>query len=162
MRLRDYFVGQPVLLNSLHSPRIVAERINAAAGSIFSPFKRGVVGGVWLGRIRLRFVSSFGEYNAKPVLAGRLREAPTGSILVLRYRAPIRVYLFHVVWYSILLLVALAFLAGEIKSTGFAPAFLVPATLLIFPLVLHYAGTRNSAEELDYLLDFLAEQADAK
>jgi hypothetical protein len=57
MRLRDYFVGQPVLLNSLHSPRIVAERINAAAGSIFSPFKRGVVGGVWLGRIRLRFVS---------------------------------------------------------------------------------------------------------
>jgi hypothetical protein len=32
--------------------------------------------------------------------------------------------------------------------------------MLLGPLVLHYVGTRNSDEELGYLLDFLAEHAD--
>jgi hypothetical protein len=34
--------------------------------------------------------------------------------------------------------------------------------LLAAPLALHYFGTRNSDEELGYLLDFLAERIDAK
>ena len=102
MRLRDYFVGQPVCLKSLLSARTVAKRINAAAGSAFWPFNTGVVGGVGLGRVRLRYAGSFGEYNAKPVLAGQLRETSSGSILMLRYRAPAWIYLFDLVWYSVL------------------------------------------------------------
>jgi hypothetical protein len=34
--------------------------------------------------------------------------------------------------------------------------------MLAAPLALHYFGTRNSDEELGYLLDFLAERIDAK
>jgi hypothetical protein len=34
--------------------------------------------------------------------------------------------------------------------------------MFITPLVLHYIGTRNSNQELGYMLNFLAEHADAK
>jgi len=33
--------------------------------------------------------------------------------------------------------------------------------MFIIPLVLHYIGTRNSDQELGYMLNFLAEHADA-
>jgi len=167
MRLRDYFVGQPVCLKSLLSARTVASRINAAAGSAFWPFNTGVVGGVGLGRVRLRYASSFGEYNAKPVLAGQLRETASGSILVLRYRAPAWIYLFDLFWYSLLGGVTLVMLGlvGE-KNSDLAGRDLVIVSvgliaMFIIPLVLHYIGTRNSDQELGYMLNFLAEHADA-
>lgn len=166
MRLRDYFVGIPVRLHSQLSPRIVAERINAAAGSTLWPFTTGVVGGVWLGSVRLRFRSSFAEYNAKPVLAGRLREGRSGSVLALRYRAPCWVYVFDVFWYSVLSLVALMplFAQMNLDLTGadFAALYGILAAMAVFPFVLHYFGTRNSDDELTYLLEFLAEHADAR
>lgn len=167
MRLRDYFVGQPVRLKTLHSPQIVAERINASAGSIFWPFNSGVVGGVRLGRVRLRFVSSFMEYNAKPVLVGRLREGPSGSTLTLRYRAPAWIYFFDLIWYSFLGVVILMMLGqvGErnpdLNGGDFAFVSVVLIALLLVPLVLHYVGTRKASEELGYLLDFLAQHANA-
>jgi hypothetical protein len=169
MRLRDYFVGQPVRLTSRHSPRIVAERINAAAASSFWPFHSdAVVGGVWLGRLRLRFVSSPLEYNAKPLLAGRLRETRSGSILTLRYRAPFWVYFFDLFWFCALGMVILMMLGqfGErnpdLTNSDLAFIWALLLAMLVTPLAFHYVGTRNSDEELGYLLDFLAERIDAK
>jgi hypothetical protein len=168
MRLRDYFVGQPVCLKSLLSARTVASRINAQLVLPFWPFNTGDVGGVGLGRVRLRHTSSFGEYNAKPVLAGQLRETTSGSILMLRYRAPAWIYLFDLFWYSLLGGVTLVMLGlvGE-KNPDLAGRDLVIFSvgliaMFIIPLVLHYIGTRNSEQELGYMLNFLAEHADAK
>ena len=169
MRLRDYLVGQPVRLTSRHSPREVAERINEAAGSRFWPFHTdAVVGGVWLGRLRLRYVSSPFEYNAKPQLAGGLREGRSGSILELRYRAPSWVYVFDLVWFGALGMVTLVMLGlvGErnpdLTNSDLVFIWTILLALLAAPLALHYVGTRNSDEELGYLLDFLAERIDAK
>jgi hypothetical protein len=166
MRLRDYFVGKSFCLQSPLSPRTVAERINAAAGSTLWPFNDGVVGGVRLGSVRLRFRSSFAEYNAKPVLAGRLREGRSGSVLSLRYRAPYAAHLFDIVWYGGLALLALGLVFGEVNPDltwgDWALLCAGYVAFLVAPVVLHYFGTRNSDAELTYLLDFLAEHAEAK
>lgn len=168
MLLRDYFVGQPVRLQSSHSPRVVAERINSGAASIFWPFHwDAVVGGVWLGRIRLRFVNSPFEYNAKPLLAGRLCETSSGSILKLRYRAPAWIYAFALFWYCALGLLILMALGqfGErnpdLTSGDTAFTWAIILALVVTPIAFHYFGTRNANKELGYLLDFLAERADA-
>ena len=169
MRLRDYYFGQEVRLTSRHAPRIVAERINAAAASSYWPFHTdAVVGGIRLGRLRLRFVRSPFEYNAKPVLAGRLREIRSGSLLMLRYRAPFLVYVFDVVWFCFWGMVILAMLGqfGErnpdLTKTELTLIWASLLAMLVTPLALHYVGTRKSDEELGYLLDFLAERIDAK
>lgn len=166
MRLWDYFVGEPFRLRSPLAVRTVAKRINEAASSPLWPFTAGVAGGVWSGHIRLRYRSSIFEYNAKPVLSGRLEDAPSGSSLELRYRAPIWVYGFYVIWYFFLALVAAALLANGwapgVPGGDKAMAIAIFLMLLVAPVGLHAVGTRRSEEELADLLDFLAEHAEAK
>ena len=165
MRLRDYFLGIPVRLRSPLSAQTVANRVNSSAASPFWPFTDGVAGRIWLGHIRLRFRDSFFEYNAKPVLVGRLEDASSGSILTLRYRAPAWAYVFDLFWYSFLGLSLLTLLFADMNPALAASdhAFVSAgfALFAVFPLGLHYYGTRRSDEELTYLLDFLAEQAGA-
>ncbi|MGB7656602.1 MAG: hypothetical protein WBL74_14100 [Novosphingobium sp.] len=121
---------------------------------------------VWLGNIRLRYQSSLFEYNAKPVLAGRLRKASSGSRLQLRYRAPLWVYGFYLFWYSLLISVAAAFIgqvwAPEITGGDKVMAIGIVMILLAAPLGLHAVGTRDSEEELAIILDFLAKHVEAK
>jgi hypothetical protein len=166
MRLRDYFAGECFRLRSPLSARTVAERINEAAGSALWPFAMGVVGGVWSGHIRLRYRSSLFEYNAKPVLAGRIREAPSGSSLDLRYRAPVLICAFYLIWYLFLAFFAVGFLAnsGASEFTGGdkAMAVAILAMLFVAPVGLHAVGTRRSEEELAEMLDFLCRHAEAK
>jgi hypothetical protein len=168
MRLKDYFVGIPVRLESRLSPAVAAQRINSAAGSTIWPFTTGVVGRVLLRFIRLRFRSSFAEYNAKPILAGRLRESRSGSVLNLRYRAPASAYALYAFWYGFLGVIALSPLFGDaelnagLTTTDFAIIAAGLAVFLVFPVVLHFIGTRNSDDELAEILDFLAQHAEAK
>jgi len=166
MHLTDYFAGQSFRLCSPLSVRTATERINEAAGSVLWPFNTGVVGYAWSGHIRLRYRSSPLEYNAKPVLAGRLQDAPGGSRLELRYRAPLWVYGFYLVWYLFITLVVVG-----LVSNGWAPGVAsgdkamglgIIAALFVAPLGLHALGTRRSAEELAELLDFLSAQVEAK
>jgi len=166
MHLREYFTGQRYRLLSPMSVRTVSERINRAAGSAVWPFTTGIVGGVWSGHIRLRYRSSLFEYNAKPVLSGRLRDVPSGSSLELRYRAPLWVYGFYLFWYLILTFGIVGLIgagwAPEVTGGGKAMGMGIFAALLVAPPALHAIGTRRSAEELAELLDFLSEQAQAK
>jgi len=157
VRLTDYFAGERLRLCSPLSARAVAERINEAAGSLLWPFATGVVGGVWSGNIRLRYRSSLFEYNAKPVLSGRVREAASGSSLDLRYRAPLWVYGFYLVWYLFL-----ALFAGLIGHGWDGATVGIFSILLVAPLGLHAVGSRRSEEELADLLDFLSQHAEAK
>ena len=76
-------------LRSPLPPQAVAERVRANVKRWnFAPFYSGPVGGFWFGRLRLRWVASFFEYNAKPVLVGTIDAAATGSVLNLAYRGP--------------------------------------------------------------------------
>jgi hypothetical protein len=167
MRLKDYFIGIPIRLRSPLSAEAVAERINNSAGSIFWPFNFGVVGWARFGRISLRYRSSIFEYNAKPLLVGGLRDESLGAVLALRYRAPGPIYVFYLFWYSFLTLVGLL-LIGTIgqrnpDQTGADLAIVCIGLIfmLIFPVGMHYFGTRNWHEELSDLLDFLASEAEA-
>ena len=166
MRLRDQFAGQRFRLNSSLPGRTVAERINHGAGSALWPFTTGVVGGVRSGHIRLRYRSSLFEYNAKPVLAGRIRETPRGSSLDLCYRAPIWLYVFFLFWYFFLAFAAVGFLANawapRVTGADNALAAAVLAVLLAAPVGLQAVGTRHSEEELSKLLDFLFQYAEAQ
>jgi hypothetical protein len=166
MQLRDYFIGEGLRLHSPMPARIASERINKAAGSTLWPFTTGVVGGVWFRNIRLRYRSSLFEYNAKPVLSGRLEDGISGSTLELRYRAPVWVYGFNFVWYLLLTFIV-AFLIGG----GWAPGTTAGdkviiigffSLMIVAPLALHAVGTRRSQEELVALIDFLAQHIDAK
>lgn len=167
MRLADYFFGVRRQLQSPASARIVADRINEAASSSLWPFTTGVVGGVWSGHLRLRFRTSFLEFNAKPVLTGRLRETPSGSCLDLNYRAPAWVYAFYLAWYlslgSVILLMlgAIGVRNTDLQGGELASVWAGLILLLIAPLMFHYLGTRRSDDDLERLLDFLAQQADA-
>ena len=165
MRLRDYFAGERFRLRSSLSTRTVAERVNQAAGSTLWPFSTGVVGGIRSGHIRLRYRSSPFEYNAKPVLSGRLQEVPRGSSLDLRYRAPVWVYGFYIVWYLFLAFLIFGLVANgwfpEVTDSEKAQVAATIALLLVAPVGLHMFGTRNAEEELSDLLDFLAQHAEA-
>ncbi|QDH33904.1 hypothetical protein E2E27_05890 [Porphyrobacter sp. YT40] len=161
----DYFTGQRLHLRSPLPAQTAAQRINDAAGSMFWPFAMGVVGGVWLGNVRLQYRSSPFEYNAKPVLAGRLRDVASGSSLELRYRAPLWVYGFYFVWYLFLTLVGAVLIgngwAPDITSAEKAMAVGITGLLLVVPIVLHAVGTRRSGDELAAILDFVSSNINA-
>lgn len=161
----DYFAGQRLQLRSPLPARTAAQRINDAAGSMLWPFAMGVVGGVWLGNIRLQYRSSPFEYNAKPVLAGRLQDLASGSTLELRYRAPLWVYGFYFVWYLFLSLVGVVLIgngwAPDMTSAEKAMAVGTIVLLLVVPIVLHAVGTRRSDDELATILDFVSSNIDA-
>ncbi|MBS0476372.1 MAG: hypothetical protein JSR28_14665 [Proteobacteria bacterium] len=163
MKIADYFFGIPLQLRSSSEPLVVAARINAAAGSMFWPFNTGIVGGVWSGHLRLRYCSSIFEYNAKPVLAGRVIPTTNGSLLKLRYRAPVWIYGFYVIWYFSLVFFSASFASGTWEpdfTTGDKSAtILILGGLSLTPLALHAIGTHNSKKELDSILDFLSRMA---
>ena len=128
------------------------------------PLATGVVGGVWFGNIRLQYRSSPIEYNAKPVLSGRLWDTASGSSLELRYRAPIWVYVFYVVWYLFLTLAAALIgnaWAPEITSAEKIMAVGTIGLLLVGPIVMHAIGTRRSDVELSNILDFVSQHIEA-
>lgn len=163
MHLRDYLSGKLFRLHSPLAARTIARQINKAAGSALWPFATGVVGGVWSGHVRLRYRSSLFEYNAKPVLAGRLKETPSGSNLNLRYRAPAWVYVFYLVWYLIIVLLIIGLLTNgwfrQVAGGDKAMIISIFAVLLIAPVALNALGTRRSDEELADMLEFLAQHA---
>jgi len=168
MNLRDYFIGQEIELRSPLMPEQIEQGIKDALRRpwLSRPFQIGPAGGIWLGRIRLRYQSSFFEYNAKPILIGRVERTPTGSTLRLVYRGRTWFRAFFLFWYVFLAIILTTFailgtdppLHGAERLFPFA----IMVALAVFPFILHAIGTRNSDDDLDELIVFLGQVADAR
>jgi hypothetical protein len=154
MKLNEYYDG--ISLEG-YSPLSQAEceaRIAAAAKSQFNPFAFGTIGWARRGKIYLRRRSWF-EYNAKPVLTGRLEPDGSGCRASLRFRGPLWARIFHVFWYVFLSLIFIGVLAHPADKNSVKVAGLMIAFLGAAPLVIHYLGTLGAMRELDELLRFL-------
>jgi hypothetical protein len=163
MKLSAYFKGKRVKLRSPLAPDAISKSINAKSGSIFWLFGEGVTGWAAMGWVRLRYRSGYFEYNAKPVLVGRIRDDLGGSILDLRYRAPLFSYLLFLLWYGFLIsfcyAAALNMRDAESVASGLIPiAFAV--IFMLIPVGMNAVGTMNADSELDWLLNFLNETAE--
>jgi|GEM_PF-2704726 len=163
MRLWDYFAGREVWLRSPLTPRIAADRINDAAGSLAWLSRKHVLGGAWFGYVRINRRGSLFERRFEPVLAGRIVAVPAGSDLHLRYRAPNWIYLLVPVWYSMVAAFAIGIMSfgTQVVLTDAQKAIILAFASLVPILNLMFA-TRRSGEQLAELLAFLAEHAEAK
>ena len=101
MRVREFLFGREVELRSPLSPDELRSRINGAAGWMFWPFQSDrIVGGITFGWMRLRYMSGPFEYNAKPVLSGRVQADLSGSHIRARFGASVSTRFFFVLWYD--------------------------------------------------------------
>ena len=166
MRLRDYFQGQPIVMQSRLRPDELERRINDATISRWGPFEKGVVGWARFGRIRLRFRPLFFEYNMSPILAGRIDDSSGPTRLLLSWRAPLPAYVFFALWYGFALLFLAFLLFGGASLDAQGGERLVPPLLLLLlalaPLGLHYLGTRNADAHLAELVSFVEKAGEAK
>ena len=163
MRIADYYFGQRIVLKSPHSVSEVTERINRATPYWFSIFSNGVKGGIWFTRLRLSHTRDWKfDYNAKPVLAGRVVSTFYGTELKACYRGPTFARLFFIFWYVVLTFVAGVLLIDWLDNALEPGGWLglpVLVALLIFPVFLHKLGTRRSDEDLKAILAFLDDAA---
>ncbi|MFN2099111.1 hypothetical protein [Altererythrobacter sp. MF3-039] len=160
MNLIDYFRGRRLLLRSPLSKEEAKRRINAASGPPFWPFRSGVRGRVWGEHLRLSYTDFWLiDYNAKPILAGRLHNALGSCELFVNFRAPAFAYVFFGFWY---LFLACMFLAsgGLFSQTAGGPPLLFISVFLLAPLAMHYGFTRHSEDNLESLLLFLQNEAE--
>ena len=158
MRLLAYFGGHPIRLWTPFPPSLCASRINEAARSPFDPFARGVVGLVLFGHLRLRFRSGWLEYGAKPVLAGVVASAGSGSRLDLRYRAPASIYVglaLTVPIFGLMLWLSATDQHAGLHALDLWPVAMVVMLFFSMQYAWHRFGTRNSEAELDEILEFL-------
>ena len=166
MRLRDYFRGYSLVMQSRLRRAELERRINAATLSVWRPFQTGVGGWVHFGRIRLRYRTRFIEYNAAPILAGRIDDEFGIVRLRLRYRAPLPIYPFFAFWYAFLTFILVTFVAGggASGSSGDENAIFIGMIvfLLLLPMGMHYAFTRRADANFDRIVKFLEDAAEAK
>ena len=165
MRLRDYFRGEAVELESRLRRDELQDRIEAATVSRWTLFEQGVVGWARCGRIRLRFRPRLVQYRMGPILAGSIDDSSGPSRLHLRFRAPGSAYVFFALWYAFMLVFLGFVLFGDVPAPAPGAERLMPPLLLFLfllaPLGIHYLGTRDAPAQLAELVKFLEEKAEA-
>src|SRR5215211_2462837 len=117
MRLRDYFRGYRVVMQSRLPCEELEQHIRAALVPRFRPFTEGVAGWARRGRVSLQYRPRLFEYKMYPVLAGRIGDERGSARLTLRFRAPVGAYLFFACWYGAL---------GTMVALVIAQGFRVP------------------------------------
>lgn len=166
MRLLHYFSARLIHLQSPLDIDECSHRINAAAGSIFNPFHKGVAGYIWMSTLRLRYRSAFHEFGTTPVLIGRIDPSLGGTRLKLRFRAPMPAYftaafivpmLLMMVWLAI---VALGPLGAS--SEGGLEILAIAIVMIAIPFLIFFIGSRNADAHLDALMQFLAQHVQAR
>ena len=162
MGIFEYIRGRRFRLRSSLPVDEVARRINAESGSLLFPFSSGIKGGVWWRRLRLvdNYLGMF-TYNAKPVLAGTLRDDMGGCIVDAKYRAPLWAYLFFVLWYGMLTLFTLISIVGLVEDRFEPGGWIIFVMLPIFaamPLAMHYMFS-GGQKSLDSILHFVEREA---
>lgn len=144
--------------------RTVQAAITANTQAPFWPFATGAVGWARMGWVRLGYKSGFFDYNAKPVLVGRVEADMGRTVLDLRYRAPLKVYGFLVLWFLFMILPwrILSDAASHslsLETVGWELGFFL--LYLLAPLGVHWFGTLDADQELELLLEFLRQHAKA-
>lgn len=166
MRFKDSLVGKKMALRSPLPLHEVTKRINKTSGSIFWPFGSGVVGHAIFGRIHLRYQSGPFEYNAKPILAGKAKDAFGATDLDMAFRSPRWVVAFFVFWYAFLILMTSLLTYSVVASDNdvgtVLPFFIILPIFVILPVGIHTIMTWKSEDELALLLDFLEREVQAK
>ncbi len=166
MRIGEYLVGRKLELRSPLSPDEVSKRINAAASLIYRPFGLcEVIGGSYFGFVRLGFFTSDLQYNASPVLFGRLQERLGSTEIRARFGAPIWVKVIFGIWSFVFFLALWVLLfspAGLAPGADWRALSIIVPLLIILPVAMHLIGTRNSESELERILEFLSDYAEAR
>ncbi len=156
MRLSEYWRGIPVTLTAPLAPDAAARKIDAAAGSVLSPFATGIVGRAGAGRVRLGYRPSIFSYNARPLLTGRILPDRAGARLELAYRGPVLVRLMFPLLVLIILAAGVAIAAsGGLDAVSGLLIGLTPLVGLVLALAAHAFLIRNAETELALLIDFL-------
>ena len=166
MKFKDYFLGRTLVLSSPLPPGEVQSRIDKAAISSLLPFQFGTVGWSRLRAFRLRQRTSLIDYNAKPMLVGRLVEDRDGTRIEANFGATFWMKAFFVWWYAILVVffvgaIALGPFQGEDGEAVYFPYLFIPL-FAVSPLAMHYALTRGAEYDLEELLAFLEDVANAR
>ncbi|RIV86684.1 hypothetical protein [Aurantiacibacter zhengii] len=161
MGIFEYFKGRRIRLESPLSPDEVAKRINRASGSRFNLFSRGIKGGVLRHHMNLFDQGTWPfSYNASPVLVGRLMDKDGGCAIDAKFRAPVWVYGFYIMWYLIVtlfVLIAVALvLEGRMTTEGWI-IFPAMAFFSIAPVGLHYLFVRGE-QSLEGILQMLTDE----
>ncbi|MFM5895225.1 MAG: hypothetical protein ACKOQM_12455 [Novosphingobium sp.] len=158
--MTELMFGRELELYSPLRPDELRDRINGSTGSMFWPFQvHKIVGGISLGWMRLRYQSSPFEYNAKPVLSGRMQADLSGTRIRARFGASATTKLFFVFWYSVLAIIMVSLGAQPRMQPGQEPVpwpFIL--IFVILPAAMHLLLTRNASRDLERILRFLAEQ----
>lgn len=156
MRLSEYWRGIPVTLTTPFAADAAAEKINAAAGSVLSPFASGIIGWARAGRLRLGCRPSIFSYNGRPLLTGRILPDRAGTRLELAYRGPVLARLMFPLLVLIILAAGVAIAAsGGLDAVSGLLIGLTPLVGLILALAAHAFLIRNAETELALLVDFL-------
>lgn len=165
MKVSEYLKGRRVRLVSPLDPDAVQAAINAHTRSGFQPFGKGVAGWARLGRVRLRYKAGYFDYNAKPVLIGRIENDMGRTRLELSYRAPLKVYGFLLLWLFLFMLPwnLLSYALTQSPTlSGIAFELGLFLLYLVTPLLVHWFGTMDADEELGHMLEFLRQHAMAE
>ena len=163
MKLSEYFKGQKVIARSSLSPGEVKARINEATPLVPWPWTVGISGRVVGRSVRMNYRTGLIDYNAKPVLAGRLHDDLGATRLEAKFRAPAFAYLFFPFWYFVLLMMGSVMLMSAPSDHSEPEAWIFFPMLCLFaiaPIVMHYLFNRNSADQLEEILLFLGNTAD--
>lgn len=162
MRLRDYLLGRRIVLQSPKPRAKVAERINASTGSFFSPFGRGVTGGVYLGRVYLAWSIPMFSNGFRPMLSGRLIERGRFTELRASFGAPVFLQVFLAIWYAIFTFVGVGTAVSLLREgwgTRDPWAILTIPLMALVPLVFHLIFNRNADAHCDAILVMLQHEA---
>ena len=103
------------------------------------------------------------DYNAKPVLAGRLHDDMGATRMDAKFRAPAFAYFFFIFWYSILLIMVSVMVILLTTGSWELEAWITFPILCLFavmPIGMHYLFNRNAVDQLEEILVFLSNTAD--
>lgn len=166
MGLKDYFVGRRLVLISPLTASEVQARINDSAGSSVLPFSMGTVGWARFGRFRLRQRTSLFDYNAKPMLIGKMIGIPEGTRIEANFGATLWMKAFLVFWYAFLALWTVIAIAtgpfeGNQGDLAYFPYLMVPL-FAVMPIGMHYLFNHSAEKDLKVMLRFLDTAAKAR
>jgi hypothetical protein len=160
--LKEYVFGRRVVLQSPHPKAKVTAQIDNAAGSFFSPFRRGVTGGVYFGRLYLAWNLPMITNGFRPILSGRLVETGRSTEVRASYGAPLIVLVFLAIWYSLFAFITVSTAAAVLREgLGTRDPWAMAAfpLMAIVPVAIHLIFHRNADAHWDAMLVMLKDEA---